>query len=104
MGATVLRFQLMIALPFPGTNKTVNFVLDTLRRTTLVTPTTRDALGVGEDADGHEQMDFGQYVELPAARIGKEPGDHFMVLLDALVANPEQASRVSPSFVTELME
>lgn len=88
----------MVALPFPAANKTINFVFDTLRRTTLITPAARDALGVldGPESRGGLQPDLGESVELPAARIGHEWGDHFRVAMDAVVANPEQAStRVS---------
>lgn len=84
--------QLMIELSFPSANKTITFVLDTLRRTTLVTRATRDALGVGRTLNSCEQSSFGECVELPAARIGRERGDHYLVVIDALVANPEQAS------------
>lgn len=84
--------QLVIALPFPAANTTVNFVLDTLRRKTLVTPWARDELGVLDGPGVGDQPDFGACVELPAARIGREHGDHFMIVMDAVVANREQAS------------
>ena len=84
----------MVALPFPAANKTINFVFDTLRRKTLITPAARDALGVLDGPEWGEgnQPDLGDSVELPAARIGHEWGDHFRVAMDAVVANPEQAS------------
>lgn len=84
--------QLMIALPFPAANRTINFVLDTLRRRTLITPTTRDTLRVSDGDDTGRESDFGEWVELPAARIGKEKGDHYLAVMNALVANPEQVS------------
>ena len=94
------RLQLMVALPFPAANKTINFVFDTLRRKTLVTPAARDALGVldgpesglGSGSRGGGRPDLGASVELPAARIGHEWGDHFRVAMDAVVANYEEAS------------
>lgn len=90
----IVRPQLMVALPFPAANKTINFVFDTLRRKTLITPAARDSLGVldGPESGGGNQPDLGESVELPAARIGHEWGDHFRVAMDAVVANPEQAS------------
>lgn len=93
------REQLMVALPFPAANKTINFVFDTLRRTTLITPAARDALGVldGPESRGGLQPDLGESVELPAARIGHEWGDHFRVAMDAVVANPEQLKVLGPT-------
>lgn len=84
----------MIALPYPAANATINFVFDTLRRRTLVTPAARDALGVEDGPGVGDQPDFGACVELPAARIGDENGDHFLVVQDAVVANREQASSI----------
>ncbi|CAM9776077.1 unnamed protein product, partial [Scytosiphon promiscuus] len=42
------REQLMIEMPFPAANTSVYFTFDTLRRTTLITPEAKDALGVWE--------------------------------------------------------
>lgn len=82
----------MLALPYPAPNKTIHFVLDTLRRKTLITPEARLALGVVDGPGVGDQPDFGACIELPAARIGNELGDHFLVVMDAVVANVEQAS------------
>lgn len=83
--------QLMLALTFPAANKTINFIVDSLRRTTMVKPSTRDALGVGGVTCEDWSNSFGECVELPAARIGNERGDHFLLVTDAIVANKEQA-------------
>ncbi|CAB1102019.1 unnamed protein product [Ectocarpus sp. CCAP 1310/34] len=88
------REQIMIAMPFPAANATVHFTFDTLRRTTLITPTAKDALGVLEGPGIGGQPDFGACVELPAARIGHEHGDHYLLVMDAVVANSEQANVV----------
>lgn len=92
MSAFSLSLQLMLALPFPSANKTINFALDTLRRRTLVTVAALEELGVSDGQGKGEQSDFGACVELPAARIGREYGDHFLVAMDAVVGNDEQAS------------
>lgn len=80
----------MIEMPFPAANKTVYFTFDTLRRTTLITPTAKDSLGVLEGPGVGGQPDFGACVQLPAARIGDEHGDHYLLVMDAVVANKEQ--------------
>lgn len=87
--------QLMVELPFPGANNTtVYFTFDTLRRTTLITPAAKDSLGVKEGPGVGGQPDFGACVELPAARIGDEHGDHYLLVMDAVVANADQVSCV----------
>lgn len=80
----------MIEMPFPAANTSVYFTFDTLRRTTLITPEAKDALGVWEGPGVGGQPDFGACVELPAARIGDEHGDHYLLVMDAVVANSEQ--------------
>lgn len=85
----------MLALPYPAPNKTIHFVLDTLRRKTLITPEARLALGVVDGPGVGDQPDYGACIELPAARIGDEHGDHFLVVMDAVVANVEQVSVMS---------
>lgn len=87
----------MVALPFPSSNTTINFIFDTLRLKNLVTPAAQEALGVLDGPGGGDNPDFGVCVELPAARIGQERGDHFMVAVDAVVANCEQVSCGSAS-------
>lgn len=82
----------MIEMPFPAANTTVHFTFDTLRRTTLITPTAKDSLGVIEGPSVGGQPDFGACVELPAARIGDKHGDHYLLVMDAVVANKEQVS------------
>lgn len=82
--------QLMVELPFPGANTTVYFTFDTLRRTTLITPAARDSLGVKEGPGFGGQPEDGGCVELPAARIGDEHGDHYLLVMDAVVANADQ--------------
>ena len=91
--------QLALAISFPSVNQTINFVLDTLRRKTLVTPLAREALGVSDGPGVGNQPEFGACVELPAARIGREHGDHFMLVMDAVVCNREQASTLKPPMV-----
>ncbi len=86
--------QLMIEMPFPAANTSVYFTFDTLRRTTLITPEAKDALGVWEGPGVGGQPDFGACVELPAARIGDEHGDHYLLVMDAVVANSEQVSHL----------
>lgn len=83
----------MIEMPFPAANTSVYFTFDTLRRTTLITPEAKDALGVWEGPGVGGQPDFGACVELPAARLGDEHGDHYLLVMDAVVANSEQVSR-----------
>lgn len=85
----------MIEMPFPGANTTVYFTFDTLRRTTLITPAAKDSLGVKEGPGVGGQPDFGACVELPAARIGDEHGDHYLLVMDAVVANADQVSKPS---------
>lgn len=84
----------MLGWHFPAVNKTINFVIDTLRRKTMVTPATRDALGVGGATCEDWSDSFVECVELPAARIGRERGDHFLLVTDAIVANREQARTI----------
>lgn len=91
------REQLMLALTFPAANKTINFIVDSLRRTTMVKPSTRDALGVGGVTCEDWSNSFGECVELPAARIGNERGDHFLLVTDAIVANKEQENVLGPN-------
>ena len=83
----------MLALPFPSVNKTINFVVDTLRLTTMVTPATRDTLGVGGVTCEDWSDRFGECVELPAARMGEEYGDHFLLVTDAIVMDSEQVQQ-----------
>ncbi|CAM9148565.1 unnamed protein product [Ascophyllum nodosum] len=91
------REQLALAISFPLVNQTINFVLDTLRRKTLVTPLAREALGVSDGPGVGNQPEFGACVELPAARIGREHGDHFMLVMDAVVCNREQVQVLGPN-------
>ncbi|CAM9866857.1 unnamed protein product [Discosporangium mesarthrocarpum] len=91
------REQLMVGLTFPALGKTVYFALDTLRRETIVTPATKDLLGLVATVDMEDMPHLPTLVELPAARIGKPNGDHFRVVLDALVASPEQVSMLGPN-------
>lgn len=83
----------MVEMPFPGANTTVYFTFDTLRRTTLITPAAKDSLGVKEGPGVGGQPDYGACVELPAARIGDEHGDHYLLVMDAVVANADQVSK-----------
>ncbi|CAM9428294.1 unnamed protein product [Choristocarpus tenellus] len=88
------REQLMVALTFPAVNQTLCFALDTLSRETIVTLSSARAL-LGFPAA--EPQQYGMGVQLPAARLGAPDGDHFFVVLNAIVASREQVRTLGPN-------